>query len=85
MITTSSFIKRFPYVSLLTQATQQQPHLSPAHFIEQHLEHNFNQYEEAILGPDLSDRRNLIHTLMKTEAVQQAIRKESIEQKVEYV
>lgn len=76
------FHKAISLRQLITQATLQQPHLSPAHFIEKHLEHNFNQYKEAILGPDLSDRRNLIHTLMKTEAVQQAIRKESIEQKV---
>ena len=76
------FHKAISLRQLITQATQQQPHLSPAHFIEQHLEHNFNQYKEAILGPDLSDRRNVIHALMKSEAVQQAIRKESIEQKV---
>ena len=76
------FHKAISLRQLITQATQQQPHLSPAHFIEQHLEHNFNQYKEAILGPDLSDRRNVIHALMKSEAVQQAIRKESIEKKV---
>ena len=76
------FHKAISLRQLIEQATQQQPHLSPAHFIEQHLEHNFNQHKEAILGPDLSDRRNLIHALMKSEAVQQAIRKESIEQKV---
>lgn len=76
------FHKAISLRQLITQATQQQPHLSPAHFIEQHLEHNFNQYKEAILGPDLSDRRNVIHALMKSEAVQQAIRKESIKKKV---
>ena len=76
------FHKAISLRQLITQATQQQPHLSPAHFIEQYLEHNFNQYKEAILGPDLSDRRNVIHALMKSEAVQQAIRKESIEKKV---
>lgn len=43
---------------------------------------NFYKYKEAILGPDLSDRRNLINKLMKTETVQDAIRKESIDYKI---
>lgn len=76
------FHKAISLRQLIAQATQEQPHLSPAHFIEQQLEHNFNQHKTAILGPDLSDRRNLINALMKSAAVQQAIRKESIEQKV---
>lgn len=76
------FHKAISLRQLIAQATQEQPHLSPAHFIEQQLEHNFNQHKAAILGPDLSDRRNLINALMKSAAVQQAIRKESIEQKV---
>ncbi|NLN57815.1 MAG: glycerol-3-phosphate 1-O-acyltransferase PlsB [Gammaproteobacteria bacterium] len=76
------FHKAISLRQLIAQATQEQPHLSPAHFIEQRLEHNFNQHKAAILGPDLSDRRNLINALMKSAAVQQAIRKESIEQKV---
>ena len=46
------------------------------------LNSNFNKYKEAILGPDLSDRRNLINKLMKTETVQDAIRKESIDNKI---
>ena len=76
------FHKAISLRALIAQATQERPHLSPAHFIEQRLEHDFNQHKAAILGPDLSDRRNLINALMKSEAVQQAIRKESIEQKV---
>ncbi|WP_104500176.1 glycerol-3-phosphate 1-O-acyltransferase PlsB [Acinetobacter indicus] len=68
--------------ALLETAQTERPNFSPAHFVVQTLDQNFNQYKEAILGPDLSDRRNLINKLMKTEAVQQAIRKESIDKKV---
>lgn len=68
--------------ALLETAQTERPNFSPAHFVVQTLDQNFNQYKEAILGPDLSDRRNLINKLMKTEAVQKAIRKESIDKKV---
>ncbi|WOE32305.1 MULTISPECIES: glycerol-3-phosphate 1-O-acyltransferase PlsB [unclassified Acinetobacter] len=68
--------------SLLNQAKTETPHFSPAYFIAQQLEQNFTHYKEAILGPDLSDRHNLIHQLLKTEAVQNAIRQESIDHKI---
>ncbi|CAB1221755.1 glycerol-3-phosphate 1-O-acyltransferase PlsB [Acinetobacter bouvetii] len=58
------------------------PNFSPAHSVVKELNSNFNKYKEAILGPDLSDRRNLINKLMKTETVQDAIRKESIDHKI---
>lgn len=58
------------------------PNFSPAHSVVKELNSNFNKYKEAILGPDLSDRRNLINKLMKTETVQDAIRKESIDNKI---
>jgi len=58
------------------------PNFSPAHSVVKELNTNFNKYKEAILGPDLSDRRNLINKLMKTETVQDAIRKESIDNKI---
>lgn len=68
--------------ALIQQAQHEQPHFSPAHAIVQRLHHDFDQYKEAILGPDLSDRRNVINALMKSEAIQQAILKESIDHKI---
>lgn len=68
--------------ALMQKAQTEAPHYAPAHFVVQHLRQEFNKYKEAILGPDLSDRRNLINKLMKTEVIQQAIVKESIEHKI---
>ena len=37
---------------------------------------------EVVLGPDLSDRRNVVHGLIKAQDVQDAIRRESIRSKI---
>jgi len=76
------FHKSISLRALFTQAKIEHPNFSPAHFVVQRLDQNFHNYKEAVLGPDLSDRRNLINQLMKSETVQQAIRKESIDQKI---
>jgi len=76
------FHKPLSLRELFNQAKVEYPNFSPAHFVVQKLDQNFHNYKEAVLGPDLSDRRNLINQLMKTEVVQNAIRKESIDQKI---
>jgi glycerol-3-phosphate O-acyltransferase len=76
------FHKAISLRELFTQAQIEHPNFSPAHFVVQKLDQNFHNYKEAVLGPDLSDRRNLINQLMKTTAVQNAIRKESIDDKI---
>lgn len=76
------FHKALSLRELIKKAKTEHPNFSPAHLIVQELDNNFHKHKEAILGPDLSDRRNLINKLMKTEAVQIAIRKESIDKKV---
>lgn len=68
--------------ALIQTAKTEKPHFSPAHFIVQHLQHDFNQYKAAILGPDLSDRRQIIHKLLQSDVIKQAVIKESIEQKL---
>lgn len=72
------FHKSLSLRKLLTEAKDQYPNFSPAHYISDKLDQNFNNYKEAVLGPDLSDRHNLIYQLLKTEAVQNAILQESI-------
>ena len=76
------FHKGISLRALITQAKEFRPNFAPAQVVIEELTQNFDKHKEAILGPDLSDRRNLINKLMKTEAVQNAIRKESIEKKV---
>lgn len=68
--------------ALLDEAKVQQPNYSPAHFIVERLRNNLTKSKEAIMGPDLSDRRNLIQKLMQSEAIQKAILQESIHKKV---
>lgn len=76
------FHKPISLKAAIEKAKTERPNFSPAHSIVKELNSNFNKYKEAILGPDLSDRRNLINKLMKTETVQDAIRKESIDHKI---
>ncbi|MCG2608453.1 glycerol-3-phosphate 1-O-acyltransferase PlsB [Acinetobacter sp. SM34] len=76
------FHKPISLKSAIEQSKIEYPNFSPAHSVVKELNSNFNKYKEAILGPDLSDRRNLINKLMKTETVQDAIRKESIDNKI---
>ncbi|WP_121973455.1 glycerol-3-phosphate 1-O-acyltransferase PlsB [Acinetobacter stercoris] len=67
---------------LIRAATEREPNFSPAHFVLRELNHQFDQYKEAILGPDLSDRRTVIDQLMTADAIRDAIRAESINKKV---
>ena len=68
--------------SLIDSALEVAPNFAPAHFVVTELNKSFNQYKEAILGPDLSDRRNVINKLMISDAVKQAILSESIHKKI---
>ena len=76
------FHKAISLRTVMTQAQIQYPNFSPAHFIVKEINGNFNKYKAAILGPDLSDRRNLINKPMKTDTVRDAIRRESIRGKI---
>ncbi|MDV2440406.1 glycerol-3-phosphate 1-O-acyltransferase PlsB [Acinetobacter gerneri] len=67
---------------LIEAATIREPNYFPAHYVEHQLNQLFDQYKEAILGPDLSDRRTVIDKLMIADAIQEAIRTESINKKV---
>lgn len=68
--------------SLIDASLEIAPNFAPAHYVVTELNKSFYQYKEAILGPDLSDRRNVINKLMTTEAVKQAILTESIHKKI---
>ena len=76
------FHKPLSLRALLEQAKAQQPNYSPAHHIVETLGAHLTKSKEAIMGPDLSDRRNLIQKLMQSEAIQKAILQESIHKKV---
>lgn len=67
---------------LIRTAVEVAPHFAPAHYVVNEFEKLFKQYKEAILGPDLSDRRNVINQLMVTETVKASIRQESIKEKI---
>lgn len=70
---------------LIQKGLEISPNFSPAHYAVTELNTLFNQYKEAILGPDLSDRRNVINKLMMTDAVKEAILTESIHKKISVV
>jgi glycerol-3-phosphate O-acyltransferase len=67
---------------LIDSAIELTPNFSPAHYVVTVLNKEFNGYKEAILGPDISDRRNVINKLMTTEAIKEAILNESIHKKI---
>lgn len=70
---------------LMEHAKVQHPNLSPATIIINTLNDYLDTQREVVLGPDLSDRRNVMHSLIKSQEVQDAIRKESIRSKVSMV
>ena len=70
---------------LIGYATIHHPNLSPAPYILSQLINYLDGQREVILGPDLSDRRNVMHSLIKSEEVQDAVRKESIRSKISMV
>lgn len=68
--------------ALIESALELTPNFAPAHYVVTELNKQFNGYKEAILGPDISDRRNVINKLMKSEAVKEAILQESLHKKI---
>lgn len=71
--------------SLIADAAEKHPNLSPATCITSQLNDYLDRQREVVLGPDLSDRRNVMHSLIKSEDVQDAIRKESVRSKISLV
>lgn len=70
---------------LVEYAKETYPHLSPATYIVNQLNDFLDRQREVVLGPDLSDRRNVMQSLIKSEDVKDAIRKESIRSKINLV
>ncbi|KAA5604530.1 glycerol-3-phosphate 1-O-acyltransferase PlsB, partial [Pseudomonas aeruginosa] len=58
------------------------PNLSPATYIVSTLNDYLDRQREVVLGPDLSDRRNVMQSVLKSRDVQEAIRRESIRGKI---
>ncbi|WP_173912318.1 glycerol-3-phosphate 1-O-acyltransferase PlsB [Acinetobacter sp. Marseille-Q1618] len=70
---------------LINFAKTQHPNISPTTYIINQLNDYLDRQREVILGPDLSDRRNVMLTLIKSPDVQDAIRKESIRSKISMI
>ncbi len=68
--------------ALVEHAQQTHPNLSPATYIISTLNDYLDAQREVVLGPDLSDRRNVMQGLIKSPDVQAAIRNESIRSKI---
>lgn len=67
---------------LVDYAKTHYPNLSPATYIISTLNDYLDRQREVVLGPDLSDRRNVMESLIKSRDVQDAIRRESIRGKI---
>lgn len=83
-----SFLEFHPPQSLralVNYAKVTHPNLSPATYIVNQLNDLLDRQREVVLGPDLSDRRNVMQSLIKSNDVQDAIRKESIRSKISLV
>ncbi len=83
-----SYLEFHPGLSLralIQHAQSQYPNLSPATYITSHLNDFLDRQREVVLGPDLSDRRNVMQTLIKSQDVQEAIRRESIRGKISLI
>lgn len=70
---------------LIQYAKTTHPNLSPATYIISSLNNYMDAQREVVLGPDLSDRRNVVHGLIKAQDVQDAIRRESIRSKISMI
>ena len=68
--------------ALIEHAKATHANLSPATYIINTLNNYLDGQREVVLGPDLSDRRNVMHSLIKSEDVQEAIRRESLRSKI---
>ncbi len=71
--------------SLVNYAKEQHPNVSPVTYIVNQLNDYLDRQREVVLGPDLSDRRNVMQSLIKSPDVQDAIRKESIRSKISMI
>lgn len=71
--------------SLVNHARETYPNLSPATYIINQLNDYLDRQREVVLGPDLSDRRNVMQSLIKSQDVQDSIRKESIRSKISMI
>ncbi|MEG2357658.1 glycerol-3-phosphate 1-O-acyltransferase PlsB [Acinetobacter sp.] len=71
--------------ALIDHAKATHPNLSPATYIISTLNDYLDAQREVVLGPDLSDRRNVMHGLIKAPDVQDAIRRDSIRSKISMV
>jgi len=67
---------------LVDYAKSNHPNVSPATYIASSLDTYLDQQREVVLGPDLSDRRNVMQSVVKSAEVQDAIRRESIQHKI---
>lgn len=67
---------------LVKQAKKNHPNVSPTTYVVNHLNQYLDGQREAVLGPDLSDRRNVVANLIKTPALKEAIIQESIRNKI---
>ena len=67
---------------LVEYAQQHYPNLSPATYIVSTLNDYLDRQREVVLIPDLSDRRNVMQSVLKSRDVQEAIRRESIRGKI---
>ncbi|NNP71739.1 glycerol-3-phosphate 1-O-acyltransferase [Acinetobacter defluvii] len=80
-----NYIEFHPAISLralINTALEVAPNFAPAHYVVTQLNRSFNQYKEAILGPDLSDRRNVINKLLTSDVIKEAVLTESIHKKI---
>jgi len=71
--------------ALIEHAKTEHPNLSPATFIINTLNNYLDGQREVVLGPDLSDRRNVMLSLIKSPDVQDAIRRESLRSKISVI
>ncbi len=67
---------------LSNHALQHYPNLSPATYVVNHLNDYLDSKRAAVLGPDLSDRRNVVESLIKARDIQDAILQESVRSKI---
>ncbi|MFB2588428.1 glycerol-3-phosphate 1-O-acyltransferase PlsB [Acinetobacter sp. c1-l78] len=61
---------------------QNHPNLSPATHILTQLNQLLDSKRAAVLGPDLSDRRNVVNSIIKSRDIQEAILQESLRNKI---
>lgn len=76
------FHEKYSLRAWLDIAQEKSPNISPATYMVDQLNKALDSKREAVLGPDLSDRRNVMYSLIKSPDVQDAIRKESIRDKI---